>query len=47
MAERDPSNPAHPEHEAFLEWTYEACSGDTDLGFAEWFKQYEEDRDAS
>lgn len=39
----DVTNPDHPDHEVFLEWTYEACNGDTNLDFSEWLKQYKED----
>jgi hypothetical protein len=42
---KEPWEEGHPDHEAFLEWTYEMCNGDTALGFTEWLTQYKEDQD--
>jgi hypothetical protein len=42
----EPWEEGHPDHEAFLEWTYEMCMGWTSQGFTEWLVQYKEDQDA-
>lgn len=43
---KEPWDEGHPDHEAFLEYSYELCNGDTSLGFTEWLIQYQEDQDA-
>jgi hypothetical protein len=41
-----PSEEGHPDHEAFLEWTYEVCMGWTALNYDAWIARYKEDASA-